>query len=251
MLRLFILFFSMLMLLSAFPSWAENKYDTLILYPPVKPLKYNIMINILKHLDANGDYGFRFDQMPWKRVYSKGLIGQGAVLGLSKNQQRMALFDYSDELYVDEILLVTLKGKEFEFSSIQDLQGKVVGGNAGSSYGDTFEKGKEEVFQYVGDYRGASSRLKKLLKGRIDLALISPGRQGLEQAITADPELSAKRHLLVPLNNPLVRDANFLGFAKDMKAGPLLQRLNRDLAKARNSGAIDQIIQKQLSKSRQ
>ena len=186
--------------------------------------------------------------VPWKRAYSRGLNGTGGVLGLSKNKERLKLFDYSEVLYVDRILLVTLKEKAFQFSTIDDLKDKVVGGNAGSSYGDEFERGKKQIFDYEGDYRGATNRLKKLLQGRIDIALIGPGRLGFEQAVSQDAMLLANKDKFTILPTPLVEDPNFLGFAKEMKMSDFLKQLNQDLKQAQMTGEIEAIVNHQIQK---
>lgn len=244
--KLLATFLSVLLIACPAMLQAESSSPISIFYPPVKPFKYNIMVNILQHLDQQHNYGLKIELFPWKRAYMQGLNGQGGVLGLSKNEERLKIFDYSHELYVDEILLVTLKEKAFSFKDINDLRGKSVGGNAGSSYGDEFERGKAEVFTYVEDFLGASNRLRKLLVGRIDVALIGPGRAGFQDAINQDPKLQAdaERFSILPL--PLVKDPNYLGFAKTMGMNSFLQRLNQDLKQAKESGEIDAIIEAQI-----
>ena len=241
--RLLITLLSLLLIFVPVVHGADSSPQISIFYPPVKPLKYRIMVDILKHLDQRHNYGLKIELVPWKRAYAQGLNGKGGVLGLSKNEQRLKVFDYSDELYVDQILLVVLKGKEFPFDNIEDLQGKRIGGNAGSSYGDDFERGKKQVFNYLEDYRGASIRLKKLLFSRIDAALIGPGRAGFEEAISQDAQLKTEADKFSILPKPLVEDPNFLGFAKSMQMQDFLQRLNQDLRTARENGEIDVIIE--------
>ncbi|OMH26613.1 ABC transporter substrate-binding protein [Motiliproteus sp. MSK22-1] len=248
--RLFSSLIILLLWLNPAITLGDSQPSIAIFYPPVKPIKYNLMVKTLKHLDGKHKYGLKIEMTPWKRAYSRGLNGTGGVLGLSKNKERLELFDYSAVLYVDKILLVTLKEKAFPFSTIDDLKGKLVGGNAGSSYGDEFERGKKHIFIYEEDYRGATNRLKKLLQHRIDVALIGTGRLGFEEALSQDAALLANKDKFAILPTPLVEDPNFLGFAKKMGMKEFINRLNQDLKQAQMAGEIDAIIERQVQRLR-
>jgi len=119
-----------------------------------KPPKYylenneaeGILIDIMKYVDRNVDQSFRFKQYPWKRAYANAVNGEGGIIGLSMTRERLKIFDYSDVMFYDELVLVVLKGNEFPFHGIGDLKGKRVGVRRGSSYGEEFEKAKREIF---------------------------------------------------------------------------------------------------------
>ena len=77
-------------------------------------------------------------------------------------------------MYDNKLLLVVIKGREFPFETIDDLEGKVVGDRGGSSYGDELERGKRVIFTVEED-AGTIQRLKKLQAQRIDMAIFGPG----------------------------------------------------------------------------
>ena len=200
-----------------------------------------ILVDILTHLETELPYTFRYQLYPWKRAYKEAVRGEGAVIGLSMNSERLKIFDYSAVMFYDEVVCVVRKGNEFPFETIQDLRGKLVGVQRGASYGDAFEKGKDHLF-FLDEDDGGPRRLLKLLSGRIDVALLSPGRAGVMEVIRQDPALLARQDEFVILNKPFKRDPNYLGFAKSRQMQPFIQEFNAALKRAHQSGAIQQII---------
>ena len=177
------------------------------------------------------------------RAYKSAERGLGGIIGLSKTENRLKIFDYSDAVYYDDIMIVVLKGREFSFSKIQDLQGKNIGVRRGSSYGDAFEHGKKHIFNANEDTT-AVQRLKKLLAGRIDAALIGPGKEGVRQVIHSDQALIENQHKFIILKKPFQRDANYLGFPKTMKMQAALNAINNIIREGYENGKITRIIEK-------
>ena len=134
-----------------------------------------------------------------------------------------------------------IKGHQFPFKAIDDLAEKIVGVRRGSSYGDEFERGKKGIFTVEED-GNAHQRLRKLLKRRIDVALIGPGKTGLNQVLHDDSKLFEFRDEFVVLEKPFGRDPNYLGFAKTMKMQAFLKEFNKILKKGYANGNIQQII---------
>ena len=200
-----------------------------------------ILVDILNHLERELPYSFRYQLYPWKRAYKEAVRGEGAVIGLSKNSERLKIFDYSEVMFYDEVVCVVRKGNEFTFNSIQDLRGKLVGVQRGASYGDDFEAAKGRLFFLDEDDSGLR-RLLKLLTGRIDVALLSPGRAGVMAVIHQDPDLLARQDEFVILDKPFKRDPNYLGFAKSRQMQHFIRKFNAALKGAHQSGAIQRIV---------
>ena len=137
-----------------------------------------ILVEIMRYVDQNLPQSFEYHFYPWKRAYQNALDGKGGVIGFSKNSERLKVFDYSVVMYHEELLLVVLKGNEFSYNSMQDLKGKKVGSLRGASFGEEFEIGKKNVFE-IDEDDNLEQRLLKLLRKRIDVALIGPGRIGV------------------------------------------------------------------------
>ena len=201
-----------------------------------------LLVDILRHLEPQLGSTFNIKLCPWKRAYYNMLEGEGGIIGLSKNDQRLKIIDYSDVMFVDEIILVVIKGNEFFYNTINDLQGKCVGVVRGSSYGSIFDKAEGTVFTATPD-SGTVFRLLKLLHGRMDVALVNPGRAALDNAIMSDPHLKDNKSKFIVLENPFMYDPNYLGFTKTTNQKKFISRFNQALQKSKQSGAIQKIIQ--------
>ena len=202
-----------------------------------------ILVDIIKEIQKRSDLDFTIEQRPWARAYEQALQGAGGVYGLSKTQERLELFDYSEPIFIDEILLVTLKGRDFPFESMADLAGKRIGTTRGSVYGDDFKYAMENIFIpiYSND---PVLRLRMLLERRIDAAVIGPGKAGLRFQLERDPYLIGRAEEFVVLEKPIAVDPNYIGFKKTMNQGKTLETINRAVHSMLEDGSLEAISQK-------
>ncbi|GAA5175639.1 hypothetical protein GCM10025771_08340 [Niveibacterium umoris] len=184
---------------------------------------------ILSEVEALLGKRFTLQQSPWRRAYESALAGKGGVIGVSLTSERQKLFDFSDPIYDDNINVIVLRGHEFAFRALEDLNGKKLGGQLGASYGEAFDTALQNRSLVVDRDTSQIQRLRKLLAGRIDAALIGNGHAGLDATIAADPELLRNRDRFVALERPLAIDRLYLAFPKSMQAGELLQQFNAAL----------------------
>ncbi len=203
-----------------------------------------ILVDMMKYIGKEVDCDFQIKLYPWKRAYCNAVNGKGGIIGLSLTPERLQVFDYSEVMYVDELILVVQKGREFPFAKIEDLRGKTIGVNRGAKYGSDFVKGIERGIFTISEDSNPVSRFKKLLLGRTDVLIIGPGRAGFDAIIKSDPELLRKRDQFVILPKPFSRDPNYLGIAKKLHKKLFLQRFNQAIKKGRSSGAFEKIIEK-------
>ncbi len=202
-----------------------------------------ILIDIAKYIDGNlKDDSFHYKLTPWARAYKSAVEGQGGIIGLSKTKERLEIFDYSDVVYYDDVIVVVLKDKAFQFEKMQDLKGRTIGIGRGGSFGDAYEKAKKECLFKIEEDNGPVLRLRKLLQSRIDCALMSPGKFAFYRTIEQDENLLENKDKFIILSNPLVRDPNFLGFSKKLKMKNFLKKFNEALKQGYESGAINKII---------
>lgn len=227
----------------AVPASAE---ETVKLFCPPASLtiKVQIFLDIIEAVKADLPYTLVLEEYPWKRAYQMALDGEGGVITIGKTTERLPLFDFSDEVLDDEVVLVVLKGHEFPFERMEDLKGKIITVNSGSTYGDEFDRAKREIFTVDEDFEGPSVRLKKLLAGRVDAAIINPGRAGLQHAIQQDVKLRQHQDEFVVLPKPIAITKNYIAFGKSAKMQPFLEAFNRALAKAREDGTYQKILEK-------
>jgi ABC-type amino acid transport substrate-binding protein len=175
---------------------------------------------------------------PWKRAYELASRGDGGVVGVSLTQERAKLFDFSRPIYDDDIQIVTLKERTFPYSRLDDLQGKIVGGVNGASYGDEVDKAIANGLFVVERDVGQAGRLRKLLANRLDAAFIGNGLAGFDAVINSHPELQTNRDRFIILPNPLTRDPLHLAFVKSLNKREALERFDAALDKMRKSGEL-------------
>jgi len=64
---------------------------------------------------------------PWKRTLSMGEKGAAAIGGIYKNEERLKIYDYSDPIFSEKLLIYVNKDASFPFSGVSDLKGKRIG----------------------------------------------------------------------------------------------------------------------------
>lgn len=202
-----------------------------------------MLVDILRYAAAAmPEHQLNLHLYPWIRAYKMAESGQAGIIGLSWTTERQQLFDYSEPLFYDEVVVVVRHDDNLIFSRIEDLKGRRIGLGAGGSFGDEFEQARRQGVFQVDEDNGPVSRLKKLLAKRIDVALINPGTAGLRRAIALDPELSRRAAEFQVLAQPLKRDANYLGFHKRLEMGDFLAKFNQHIRRGYANGDIPRLL---------
>lgn len=218
----------------------DDAYAPVVFAKEGKPA--GILVQILERAQAlTGDrYDIRLS--PWKRAYELAARGEGGVVGVSFNQDRAKVFDFSKPFYDDDIQIVTLADKTFGYTQLTDLKGKTIGGVNGASYGEEVDSAIAKGLISVERDVGQAGRLRKLLAGRLDAALIGNGSAGLESVIAADAELKANRNRFIALPKPLTKDPLHLAFAKSMDKSAAIARFDAAIEKMRKSGELAKLL---------
>lgn len=202
-----------------------------------------MLVDILRYADAAlPRHNIVAHLYPWARAYRMAENGQAGIVGLSWTIERQRIFDYSEPLFYDEVIMVVRHDDGLVFDRIDDLQGQRIGLGAGGSFGEDFERARRGRIFQVDEDNGPVSRLKKLLAGRIDVALINPGQAGLRRAIAQDPELQRRASELRILPQALTRDANYLGFHKSLGMGEFLSEFNAVIRRGYQNGDIPRLL---------
>ena len=222
----------------------DDAYTPVIFSSNGKP--DGVLARILARVEIlTGDH-YDIRLAPWKRTYELALRGEGGVIGLSMTEERSNLFDYSTAIYDDNIQVVTLKSRQFRFSKLDDLKGKVIGGVNGASYGDEVDRAIESGLFTMDRDVSQAGRLRKLLAGRLDAAFIGNGQAGFEAVLSGVDELMAHRNDFAILPRPLTRDPLHLAFAKSLGKREALERFDAAIEKMRKSGELKSIISSAL-----
>ena len=199
-----------------------------------------ILAGVAKY--SGDDYNLRL--LPWARAQVMAQTGNGGIAHFSQTKERLALFDFSDPVYVDDVLLVTLKGKVFPYVQPSDLKGRRLGVMTSASYGqqvDSMIRAGEIPVDL--DY-GIASRLRKLLAGRVDVAVVEGSEGYIDEILAANSDLKMNAAKFVILPVPLVHDRLYLAFAKSMNRKDALERFNAGLAKFKKTPGYKAIVAK-------
>ncbi len=191
---------------------------------------------------TNQDY--LINLYPWKRAYQLSLRGDGALIGLSKNKDRLALFDYSKAMYYTDLMLIVRKNNQFKFENMTDLEGKTISVVRGGSYGDEFEKAVQSKSFKKHEHSDPVMAINLLLRGDVDAVVYGPGKYGVEKLLLRNPKLLKDKKNITILKTPFKRDANYLGIPKQLNMTEFIKAFNKGIDKGYKTGVFDEIIQR-------
>jgi polar amino acid transport system substrate-binding protein len=174
---------------------------------------------------------------PWKRVLQLSEAGEVGVIGIYKNDKRLEIYDYSEALFDDKIMVYTKADTTFAFAGTADLKGKKVGVINGWSYGSDFDQLKESGELTAEGTSADELNFKKLNAGRLD-CLLAIEQSG--DAIIKKLNLTDKITKVTP---PLVVNSTYLVFAKSSNQQELLDKINQAISDMKGDGSYDQMIE--------
>lgn len=185
-----------------------------------------LLVTLLEEAGQRLGERFAIELQSWPMSVRRAEQGQGGLIGVSYTQDRASWLDYSEPCWHDELRLVVRQERKLRFESLADLHGLRVGmgrrTTAGAAFDEAVAAGRIQV---VWD-GGAPERLRALLAGRLDMAVVAMGALGLQQALQRQPGLQQRASELVLLPRALTRDALHLAFPKTWQAQTLLSRFN-------------------------
>jgi len=203
---------------------------------------YGILVEILREVEKELDIKFNIKTYPWARSYKMALNYKGGIVGISISKQRKEIFDFNKvPLFFDTMVLITKKGKEFKFDSLEDLKGKRVGYCRDCSFGKSFEEAKK-YFTSIETDDSKEQRLKLLFSEKIDAVILGPEKFALASIVKESKFFSYNDFTI--LKKPLVIDPNYLAFAKKLNKKKLLEKFDKVLQQKIDDGTVDKIIEK-------
>lgn len=173
---------------------------------------------------------------PWKRALIYSEEGKGAVAGAYKNAERLKFYDYSNSLYQEKLVLFVNKNKPFEFNSIADLKGKVVGVNRGWSYGQEFDDARANKLFDVNIRNHPDENFKMLALGRIDCLILD------KQSGDSFIKIMGIKDQVVSLPNAFSVNDGYLIVPKKMKMAGFIAKFNAALEQIKKDGTYNKIV---------
>lgn len=211
-------------------------------YPPymykVKGLEAGgLYPKILKEIANKTGHKFNIQAYPWARALSQGALGKGAIAGAYKNDERLNIYDFSNPIYQEKLVLFVNKNNQFDFEGISDLKGKVIGVNRGWSYGQAFDAAREEGIFNVNVRNNPKENFKMLALGRIDSLILDQlsGESYLQ--------LMGLEDKIVMLPKPFSINNAYLILNKKLNKRIFLNEFNTALEQLRSNGRYKHIVQ--------
>ncbi len=234
-----VLYFSILSISSIYADPVKVFVDEA--YPPYMYSRSNVATglypDVVAAVFASIGRDTSVSALPWKRALRMGEAGVGGVAGIYKNQERLAIYDYSDPLYEEKLVLYVKKGHAFAYSNLADLKGKSVGLNFGWSYGDAIDSARTSGLFWADDsVKNNVANFRKLIGERIDCFIVD--------------ELAARRiisqqgfnGLVEQLDIPVSVNAGYLVFSKALKQKELIDAFNKAMEQLRHEGTYEVIV---------
>jgi ABC-type amino acid transport substrate-binding protein len=212
---------------AALKVFGSDHYAPLLQLQQGKPA--GLLADRLRATERLSGDRFEIELLAWPRAVALAGAGSGGLIGVSYTAERADWLDFSVPMHHDELRLLVRSDSRLQFRDIADLRGLRVGMVRGSTGGAAFDAAAAAgEFLLIRDWN-AVQRLRALLAGRLDAAVLGNGQLGLDALLRSAPELSARRTELRLLATPLLRDALHLAFPKAMKATAVLTRFNAAL----------------------
>jgi len=223
-----------------FNSYSSETIGIDSAYPPYmhgsKHVAKGLYVQLLKNIFQKMNVGVVLEAKPWKRIMKKAKIGKWGVGGIYKNSERVKIFDYSEPIYHEKLVLFINKSSNLKFNSLEDLRGKKLGVMRGWSYGESFDKArKSKVFSVMETNKGKQS-FALLLKNKVDGVVMD----GISAKIILEKNNWAGK--VKEETTPVARNAAYIVFLKSMKKSGVINKFNNALAKMRKDGSYDKII---------
>jgi len=177
---------------------------------------------------------------PWKRALEEIDMGQAGVGGIYKTAERLQKYDYSDPIYVENLLVYFNVANPLNYSQIQDLTGKRIGVLRGWSYGDAFDQARRQGLFQVEEVGTDDQNFRKLEAQRIDTVIAIQ-----ESGTTLVKNYRTISFSLVPLS----QNPTFLAFSKSAHRTDLLKRFDQAIRDLRRTGAYKTLISAELTAS--
>lgn len=198
-----------------------------------------IVVDISKHCLNQMRVPHQIQLLPWKRAYTMAERSEGGVIGLSISDERLALFDFSEPIFTEHIVLVVHKGREFPYKNITDLKDKLIGATIGTSYGTAYDEAVANGTLTMVGFNDTRSGLGMLQRERIDAILLGSSVD-IRRLAQSWPGLQPDVFTTLPM--PFKSDSKHMGIAKTLKMGWFLEQFNQCLKNGHDTGIFTPII---------
>jgi len=177
--------------------------------------------------------------VPWARAIQEIDQGSAGVGGIYKNAEREKKYDYSEQIFVEKLVVYFNKSKPLAYARVDDLKGLRVGVIRGWSYGDAFDAARKAGAFTVEEVVSDEQNFGKLDAGRLDVVLA---------VAESGSAMMRKFGSVSAAATPLAQNPTFLAFSKAAGQTELLRKFDQAVKQLKSSGEFDKLVGEALNK---
>jgi len=170
---------------------------------------------------------------PWKKAIQDIDTGAAGVGGIYRNAEREKKYDYSEKIFVENLVVYFNKSTPLNFTRIDDLKGKRIGVIRGWSYGDDFDNARNAKALTVEEVDSDEMNFKKLDTGRLD-AVVAINESGAS--------LMHNYKNIGFSATALSQNPTYLALAKSTGQTALLKQFDQAISQMQKSGEFRKIV---------
>lgn len=229
------------LLLSASRAEAETLTIAVGDWPPYisQNQKHNGMIaHLIEDVFRAGGVEVEFRFLPWGRAYAEAAAAQFTATGVWMHKpEREADFLYSAPVLNEEFVFFHRRDRAFNWTRLEDLRGRVMGGGIKYSYGAEMDAALADGLITMERVNSDRQNFRKLLLGRIELY---PQEKNVGLSALRKEFNEAERARITYHPKPFLNNQSFLLFPrKAPHSKVLLAMFNRQLLAFRQDGRYD------------
>ena len=188
---------------------------------------------LIKEIFQRMKVDIKIQPLPWKRVIEECDNGTAGVIGLYKTPEREKKYDFSDQFFIERLVVFFPKDKPFQFSKLEDLYNKKVGIHRGWSYGDAFDAAVKQGKITAEEVNNDDQNFQKLISGKIDCVI----------AVQEVAQSVQKKYAVSFSATPFNMGITYLAFNKSQNKKALLDQFNAFVKAMKASGDFQKIAQ--------
>jgi polar amino acid transport system substrate-binding protein len=192
---------------------------------------------LIRAVFARAEIPVEIKAYPWKRALSYGESGETGVGGIYKNENRVQVFDYSDPIFAEKLVLYVRRDFPLDFKGLASLKGKRIGVIRGWSYGSDFDRMRSERAFVADEASSDAFNFQKLaIRREIDCVIATD--------VSGDPALErlGLSGAIVKEKIPLAILDVYIVFSNKSPDKKIIPIFNRTLAKMKSDGSYGAVV---------
>ncbi len=234
-----------LLLCASAAEAGSYKFVTLV-FPPLeyaddKGQAAGAAVELVREVMTRLGHKVEIEVLPWTRSLNLTKEGKAdAIFTAYRNDERATFLDYSSEVLIPQVVSLYARkgsGKTFK-GDLAELAGQSIGILNTISYGEIFDKAKDQLKLKTERVESLDLNFKKLAAGRIDFVI--------SNRYSAQVEIEALKleGVIEELDKPVEVTPSYIAFSKKNKLLGLRDQFDAKLREVKKSGRYREILEK-------